>query len=79
MTGARPMVVVLDGVVSDPSMLFLPFLARSPEFYVLERERFERTSTAFDSGAPEAVGRVGRARVSRVRATGREWAVVEFR
>jgi hypothetical protein len=79
LTGARPMVVVLDGDASDPSMLFLPFLARSPEFYVLERERFERTSTAFDSGAPEAMGRVGRARVSRVRATGREWAIVEFR
>ena len=76
--GKRPVVVVTGADDPPPSLVYLPFLLWSPEFFVLDREAFDGAAEFFGAGPPAGPLEVGAATLATIDVLGRPWLMVEY-
>lgn len=79
LAGRLPVVVVLETGIAPSSLVYLPFLVSSPEFFILDGDRFRSAAASFGANPPRRIEHLESSTVSVLEATGRHWTVVEYR
>jgi hypothetical protein len=78
LAGRQPVVVLVDPGESHPSLVFLPFLAQAPEFFVFTSDAFERRPNAKNDERLHLIERIDTVAVSEIRINDKLCTLVEF-